>query len=394
MYNRQTFEAIEAHLPKKQATVITGMRRVGKTTAIKYLLGKIGHQNKCYLDLERIEYRHLFNQPSYADIERGLVQLGIDFSKPAVIALDEIQLVKNLPSVVKSLYDTHDVKFIVSGSSSFYLKNHFAESLAGRKKIFEMWPLDFREFLEFKGAFRPQVELEKGKPFLRTFYDRYAGHYEEYIRYGGFPEVVTAETDQDREDYLSDIINSYIELDIKLLSDFEMTDSLYKLMLLLAARSGNRVDFSKIAGIIGLNRHKVKDYLSLLEHTYFIRLVRPLTKGIDKELTIQPKVYFTDTGILNKLGKGLSGGQVFENAVANQLARLGELNYFEKSRSLEIDFVLDGQTAYEVKETPTPQHLNSLRYNSGNIGIRGHQLVGRYPASPGFTDFVWGGNIF
>ncbi|MBK9335762.1 MAG: ATP-binding protein [Lewinellaceae bacterium] len=394
MYQRQTFEALEAHLPKKQATVITGMRRVGKTTAIKYLLGKIEHQNKCYLDLERIEYRHLFNQPSYADIERGLVQLGIDFSRPAVIALDEIQLVKNLPSVVKSLYDTYDVKFIVSGSSSFYIKNHFAESLAGRKKIFEMWPLDFREFLEFKGAYLPQVELEKGKPFLRTYYDLYAGHYEAYIRYGGFPEVVSAENNQDREDYLSDIINSYIELDIKLLSDFEMTDSLYKLMLLLAARSGNKVDFSKIANIIGLNRHKVKDYLSLLEHTYFIRLVRPLAKGIDKELTSQPKVYFTDTGILNKLGKGLSGGQVFENAVANQLARLGELNYFEKSRSLEIDFVLDGQTAYEVKETPTPQHLNSLRHNAGNIGIQSCRLVGRYPAASGFADFVWGGSIF
>ncbi|MBL7798562.1 MAG: ATP-binding protein [Saprospiraceae bacterium] len=394
MYHRLTFEAIEAHLPKKQVTVITGMRRVGKTTAIKYLLNKIEHQNKCYLDLERIEYRHLFNQPSYADIERGLVQLGIDFSKPAVIALDEIQLVKNLPSVVKSLYDTYDVKFIVSGSSSFYLKNHFAESLAGRKKIFEMWPLDFREFLEFKDVYRPQVELEKGKPFLRTFYDLYARHYEDYIRYGGFPEVVSAESDQDREDYLSDIINSYIELDIKLLSDFEMTDSLYKLILLLAARSGNKVDFSKIASIIGINRHKVKDYISLLEHTYFIRLVRPLAKGIDKELTSQPKVYFTDTGILNRLGKGLSSGQVFENAVANQLARLGELNYFEKSRSLEIDFVLNGHTAYEAKETPTPQHLYAMRQNAGNIGIQTCYLLGRYPPASGFADFLWGGNIF
>ncbi len=79
MYERLTYKAIEDHLSKKQVTVITGMRRVGKTTAIRYLLDKIDHQNKLYLDLERIEYRHLFNQESYLDIERGLTQLGIRY---------------------------------------------------------------------------------------------------------------------------------------------------------------------------------------------------------------------------------------------------------------------------------------------------------------------------
>jgi len=393
MFVRQAFLQLEAHLPKKQATVITGMRRVGKTTAVKYLLGKTPHSNKIYLDLERIEYRHLFNQASYADIERGLAQSGIDFSKPAVIALDEIQLVNNLPSVIKSLYDTYGVKFIVSGSSSFYIKNHFSESLAGRKKIFELWPLDFKEFLEFRHLYKPEIEQERGGLFLRTYYDLYHDAYEAFIKYGGFPEVVLAESDDDRADYLSDIINAYIELDIKLLSDFEMTDSLYKLMLLLAVRSGNKLDYSKLSSITGISRNKVKDYILLLEHTYFIRLIRPLSKGIDKELTSQPKVYFTDTGILQQLGTGLSGGQVFENTVANQLALLGQLNYFEKSRSMEIDFVVDGLTAYEVKETPTPQHLHKLQYAAANIGLPQSQLIGRYPASQ-FKDFIWGGNVF
>lgn len=394
MYNRKSFTALEAHLGKPQATVITGMRRVGKTTAIKHLLGKIEHNNKLYLDLERIEYRHLFNQQSYADIERGLTQLGIDFKSPAVIALDEIQLVKNLPSVIKSLYDTYKVKFIVSGSSSFYLKHHFSESLAGRKQVFELWPLDFQEFLQFREAWKPQALLERQAGFLRTFYDLYAAEYEAYIQYGGFPEVVLSSENGDKEAYLSDIINSYIELDIKLLSDFEMTDSLYKLMLLMAGRAGSKLDFTKISSILGINRHKIKDYISLLEYTYFIRQIRPLAKGIDKALTSQPKIYFTDTGILNKLQKGLSSGHVFENAIANQLAQLGSLNYFEKSKSMEIDFILDETTAYEVKETPTPQYLNTLRNNAATVGLSAFHLVGRYPSGPDFNTFMWGGNIF
>ena len=257
-----------------------------------------------------------------------------------------------------------------------------------------MWPLGFKEFLVFKEACKPQLELEKNRPFLRTYYDLYSSLYEEYIQYGGFPEVVLADSNADREDYLSDIINSYIELDIKLLSDFEMTDTLYKLMLLLAGRTGSKLDYSKLANIIGINRHKVKGYISLLEHTYFIRLVKPFSKGIDKELTRQPKIYFSDTGTLNKLQKGLSGGHIFENAVANQFAPLGQLNYFETTKGKEIDFIFDKKVAYEVKETPAVQHLNSLRYNSESVGLKKFHLIGRYPGGAGFHQFIWGGNIF
>jgi predicted AAA+ superfamily ATPase len=370
------------------------MRRVGKTTTVKYLLSKVLHSNKLYIDLERIEYRHLFNQQSYADIERGLVQLGIDFSQPAVIALDEIQLVKALPSIIKNFYDTYGIKFIVSGSSSFYIKNHFSESLAGRKKIFEMWPLTFREFLEFKGAWKPQIELEKEQSFLRTFYNLYYSLYEEYIQYGGFPEVVLAAEVQDKEDYLSDIINAYIELDIKILSDFEVSDSLYKLILLLSGRVGSKLDYSKLATIIGINRHKVKDYISLLEHTYFVHTISPFTRGIDKELTMQPKLYFTDTGVLNKLQKGLSSGHIFENAISNQLARMGSIHYFAKSKSKEIDFILNETIAFEVKETPIPQQFNALKQNAAAIGIDKCHLIGRNPGGSGFVDFIWGGNLF
>ncbi len=186
------------------------MRRVGKSTALKYLLTKISHSNKLYLDFERIENRVLFNQTSYNDIERGLTVLGLDLTKPAVLALDEIQLVPNSTSVIKSLYDQYGIKFLVTGSSSFYLKNHFSESLAGRKQIFEMWPLDFQEYLDFKGVDSSRIQIERFSPFLFTFYEVWKGYYHDFIRFGGFPEVVLAEFPEDKDNYLKDILNAYI----------------------------------------------------------------------------------------------------------------------------------------------------------------------------------------
>lgn len=393
MFQRKTFSLLERHLSKKQVTVITGMRRVGKSTALKYLLGKIEHSNKLYLDFERIENRVLFNEQSYNDIERGLTALGLDLNKPAVLALDEIQLVPNSTSVIKSLYDKYEIKFLVTGSSSFYLKNHFSESLAGRKQIFEMWPLDFQEYLSFKGVDSSRVNNERLSPFLFTFYDLWKGHYQDFIRFGGFPEVVLAETSEDKENYLKDILNAYIELDIRLLSDFSVSDTLYKLILLLANRVGSRLDYSKLSSLIGINRHKIKDYIHLLEYTYIIRTVTPYTGGIDKEISKQPKLYFTDTGLLQACGQ-VSSGAIFENAIANQLAQLGKIQYFEQSTGTEIDFILDRETAYEVKETCSQSDLNVLKERSKLLGITNSKLIGRHMPESGFKDFMWGGNIY
>jgi uncharacterized protein len=394
MHPRAIYPELEAHLSQPQVTVITGMRRVGKTTALKHLLQQVPHENKLYLDLERIEFRHLFHQSSYLEIVRGLGTLGLDITKPAVLALDEIQLVKHLPSIIKSLYDTYKLKCIVSGSSSYYLKNHFTESLAGRKQVFEMWPLDFREFLQFKQAWQPQLDLLRMQPIEQIHYIQFSSLYEEYLRYGGFPEVVLTEQVKYKDAYLRDIVNAYIELDIKLLSDFDASDSLYKLMLLLAGRVGSKLDFSKISSILGVPRQKTKDYISLLEYTYFVKQVRPFARGIDKELTRQPKIYLTDTGIANVLQKGLGSGHLFENAIALQLSRLGELHYFEKSNSLEIDFILDGNQAIEVKETPTPQDEQKLNKIAQKLDMPNATIVGRYPNPSGFKNFIWAGSVF
>lgn len=395
MIERIAYKELLPHLEKRQVTVITGMRRVGKSTALRFLMERVEHDNKIAFDCERIEVRSLFSRPDYESIIDELKLSGLNFSKPCIIALDEIQLIENLPSFIKYVYDTYNVKFIVTGSSSYYMKNHFSESLAGRKRIFEMFPLSFPEFLQFKKKITDEFTKYAQKPFNEAWYNWYKELYEEYIRFGGFPEVVLQKKMSDKKELLKDIINSYIELDVKLLSDFSVSEELYKLIKLLAARVGSKVDYTKLGSVAGLHRHKVNNYLQLMESTYLIYLIKPFTKNIDKEVSQQPKIYFSDTGIINELaGAQLSGGQLFENAVAAQLKRIGEIQYYQKKTGQEIDFIFNGNTAFEVKETAIEQDKKTLIQRADTIGLRKRALISRYLPAGGFRAFVWGGNIF
>ncbi len=393
MFTRKIYPILENHLSQKQVTVITGLRRVGKSTALKHLLNVSSIENKIYLDLERLENQNIFLQNSYKDIERAIEILGFDFSQPGIIAMDEIQMAKNSSSVIKALYDEYGTKFIVTGSSSFYIKNHFSESLAGRKRIFELNPLDFEEFLQFKEIDTKPLQKEKMKPFLPMYYDLYKKWYEEYLAYGGFPEVVLAPKAEYKVDYLKDVLNSHIELDVKLLGDVSSSDILYKLILLLANRVGSKMDFTKIASLLGINRMKVKDYILLLEYTYLIKTIKPFTKGKDKEITKQPKIYFSDNGLLQICGQ-TSSGAIFENAIANQLSNLGEVNFYEKSSGTEIDFILNKKTAIEVKETPSDFDLKTLERRAKPLELETNLLIGKNIAPSGYSNFIWGGNIF
>ncbi|MDX1908752.1 MAG: ATP-binding protein [Bacteroidia bacterium] len=392
MYERKIFSELLRHLAEKEVSVITGMRRVGKTTALRYLLDQTPHHNKLYLDLERIEGRAIFTQSNFSEIQTDLEIKGIDFSQPAVVALDEVQLVPDAVSFIKYYHDHFPVKFIISGSSSYYLRNRITESLAGRKQIFEIYPLDFQEFLTFKGIDSGALQAFRLVPYRQVLYAQFTEYYEEFIQYGGFPDVVLAGTPEKKVRLLKDVLNSYIELDVKLLSDYSAIDDLYRLVSLLASRIGSRLDYTKLASLIGISRHKVKDYMHLLERTYFLHLISPYAANTDRAIAVQPKMYLADTGLVNQLAQ-VSSGALFENAIALQLMRLGPLNYFQLKTGQEIDFILDRRIAAEVKETPTRSDADTLQARAATLGLEETWLIGRYPPHSAFTGFVWGGAV-
>lgn len=389
-YPRKIYPKLKEHLATRQVTVLTGMRRTGKTTLIRQLLSEIKSENKLYLDLERIDNRELFGQKNYDAIIENLEQRGLSRKKKIYLALDEIQLMPEVASVIKYLYDHYNVKFLVTGSSSYYLKNLFTESLAGRKKIFELYPLDFGEFLTFKQVPHRPVDF-LNRNIQTTEYERLRGFYEEFVAFGGFPEVVLQESAMGKKDLAADIINSYINIDIKSLADFKNAGDLYNLIKILASRSGCKVDFSKIASISGLSRQTVTGYLEFFESTYLIARIGVVTKNPEREIVKAKKLYFCDNGLLNVLAD-LSSGAQFENSVYNQLKFHNELNYYSLKTGREIDFILNKEIAMEAKETPTASDLKTLKDLALNAGLKKIVLVGR-KLTPSFRDYIWAGDI-
>lgn len=389
-YPRKIFDHLAAHATKKQVSIITGMRRTGKTTIIRQLLSVILNDNSIYIDLERMDNRQLFMELNYETVIMALKQRGLDFNKKCVIALDEAQLVKGLPSVVKYLYDIYNIKFIISGSSSYYLRDLFSESFSGRKKNFEIFPLDFGEYLTFKSIPWKETEFLK-HPFDINEFNRVKSWYDEYIEFGGFPEVVLNDQISDKKDILDDLVSSYINGDIKWLSDFRKAENIRNLMAMLASRTGTKLDISKVSALTGLSIPTVTKYIELFEQTYLIHRVPVISKNPDREIVKAKKLFFSDNGIVNRLAKVSSGSQ-FENAVFNQLKHKGKINYYSLKNGLEIDFVLNDTISIEAKETATMADFQLLRKLSSNLKINKSYIVSKYP-SANFPDSIWGGCI-
>lgn len=371
---RELYLAIKPVIDSKEAIVITGMRRVGKTTLLHYISENIKSKNKIFMDLENPVNTKYFEGENYEKILDNLKFSGLDTSQKGYIFLDEIQFVKNLPSVVKYISDHHDIKFFMSGSASFYLRNLFSESLSGRKYIFELFPLNFREFLKIKGS-KISLEVFRGN-IHGSIFSEINRYYDEYILYGGFPAVVQKESTQEKKLALEDIFSSYFQLEVTQLGDFRKINVIRDLMLLLMERIGSKLDILKLSKELGVSRETIGNYIAFLEGTYFIKLIRPFSRNRDLEIRSIPKLYICDSGISNQFAK-LNDGALFENAVFSVLRNKGEVNYYQKKSGVEIDFILNKKYAYEVKFTPYEQDIKKLKNLSLELNLDGYEIVSR-----------------
>lgn len=352
---RFVFDKIKPYFDSPEAIIITGMRRTGKTTLLNFIFDQIATKNKIFLDLENPLNRKYFEEENYERIKISFEVLGVDFSQKSIIFLDEIQLVKNLPSVVKYFIDHYRVKFFLTGSASFYLKNLFTESLAGRKYIFELFPLTFSEFLLFKES---SLKIPRDiSEITKVNFEAISPLYEEYVLFGGFPGVVLKTSIEEKKKALEEIFTSFFQLEILQLGDFRKNEMIRDLILLMIQRLGSKIDIQKISKELSISRSTLYEYLAFLEGTFLLKTIKPFSKGKNSEIRKRPKVYLCDTGLANYL-VSLDFGLLFENSVFQNLRQKGELNYYQRKTGVEIDFILNKKVAYEVKLTP---HLSDIR---------------------------------
>jgi len=387
-YRRKIQDQIEAQINSREIIVITGMRRVGKTTLMRMVYDKVESNNKVFLDIDNILDQKIFEEEDYNNIVLNLGAYGINNNVKIYIFLDEIQAKPEIVRAIKYLYDHYEIKFFLTGSSSYYLKNLFPESLAGRKIIFELFPLSFEEYLVFKEIETsfPGELIDKEKLKNKISFEKLTKIYEGYLNYGGFPQVVLAKDDRQKQLYIKDIFTSYFEIDVRGMADFKNISRFRDLLLLLLQRVGSKLDISRLSSELGVSRPTIYSFLSFLESTYFISLISPYSRNVDKEITGTKKVYICDNGMLTQFSK-VSDGARLENAIFQNLRKYGLVNYFHKRSGAEIDFILPERlTAIEVKNRATKQDFFKLQKNAEKLQMKEWFLVSReYVDGKGFV---------
>ncbi|KUO61670.1 hypothetical protein APF79_03450 [bacterium BRH_c32] len=380
MKKRFLFTELKKYLVHKNALIITGMRQVGKTTLIKQIFDET-EGNKIWFDFENPLHTLQFENIDYDAIYTNLTKKFTKPKKRLFVFIDEIQNYPPITKIIKYLIDTYNVKFILTGSSNFYMKNLFPESLSGRKFLFFLPPLSFSEFLYFRNKIHKNIgevkihfsDLTK-KSLLD--YKEYETDYNDYLQFGGFPEVALTKDIKTKSLVLNNIFSSFYEKDLKILSDFKDVKELRDLILLLVPRTGNILDITKISSELSVPRTKLYSFIEFLEAIFFIKLIPKFTSSIDRSVAGGKKIYFADNGLLNIIAR-VNEGQLFENAIANQLSHYGELSFYNKRNTSEIDFILNKKTAFEVKLNAVDKDLTKLKSLCTTLNINEYYLVSK-----------------
>ncbi|MDD9899215.1 MAG: ATP-binding protein [Candidatus Melainabacteria bacterium] len=301
MYSRIEYSKIYQSKDQPEITVLLGPRQVGKTTLIKALQEELGG---LYFDLDILSnYERV---KSYEDFLQTLKLNGYreEQQEKFYIFLDEFQRYADLTMVFKNIYDHHpNVKIFATGSSSFTIKNQIQESLAGRKKIFHLYPLNFEEFLIFKERDDLLEQLRNLRTItqtskMNTEIELYT-LLEEFMIWGGYPGVVLAPSTEEKKEKLQSIFDAFIKKDLVDYLKIEKFLAAKRLIESIAINNGQIANYNNFAQYADINAVTVKNYIELLRETFIIMELRPFFRNKNKEVSKAPKLYFLDNGARN-----------------------------------------------------------------------------------------------
>ena len=348
------------------AVVLTGPRQSGKTTLLKHVFGRASG----YISMEPPDV----HAAALAD-PRGFLEMH-----PAPAIFDEVQYAPELLPYIKERIDesreAHG-QYFLTGSQNLLLTQQVTESLAGRAAMLRLLPLSQRE-----RNGRPHEPLPWEPQERRAIpHSTPPAELWNSFLHGGYPEL-TAEPGRDLSLWYSSYVQTYLERDVRSLRQVGDLTSFQSFLRALASRSGQLLNLADIARDLGVAVNTAKAWLSVLEATFQVIVLRPYHANVGKRLVKTPKVYFTDTGILCYLAglkdpehaaAGPLGGVIFETAVLLEIVKAfvnrGEeprVHFWRTSAGVEVDLVVevDGRLIpMEVKlsATPRPAMANAVR---------------------------------
>ncbi len=326
---RTILNQLVEELDTPESSILLGPRQVGKTFLLKELK-KIAEQRGLKTTYYNLEIPHdlmQFNKPDAAVYD--MILAGGD-----AVFIDEFHYLKNASKILKAVFDSgKNIKIFASGSSSIEIHKHLKESLSGRRFVSIIAPLSFDEFI--------QKPSGPGKP----------QRLEEYLIFGGMPGLINIDTRESKIRMLNEILEAYIQKDVKSLVKEENIRAFNNLLYLLAQYQGAMISENSLSKEIGLTAAAVNRYLSILEKTYICRRVHSYSRNLANELKKSQKIYLFDLGIRAALLKDFSPvdlrqdkGALYESFVLLQLAGIlkpnMEIKFWRNRAGLEIDFVL------------------------------------------------------
>ncbi len=307
---------------------LTGPRQSGKSTLLLHTL----RQKYRYVSFDEHENVEQF----YADPKRFM---GIYDDR---VIFDEVQKVPEIFDYIKTAVDKdrqQPGKFILTGSSQFHLLTKVTESLAGRIGLLTLLPYQYSEM---------PVGLREESVFL-----------------GGYPELVEKKYSL-FEDWFATYISTYVERDVRTLSNIGNMLDFQRLIRLLAANTAQELNMSRFASDLGVDIKTIKHWLSILEASYVIFSLPPYFKNYGKRVVKRPKIYFYDTGLVSffiginskkTFEQSLLKGPVFENYIVSEVLKRelharthAELYYLRTSNAEEIDLIIDRKKTKELIE--------------------------------------------
>lgn len=343
MIERLASESINKVLDKGKACIIMGARQVGKSTLLKQMFGN--RTDVLWLNGDEYDVRQMFESITSTRL-RSII------GNNKIVIIDEAQRIPDIGLKLKLITDQiNDVRLIATGSSSFELASKVNESLSGRKRELQMFPLTFREMTNHTSL----IEELRMLPHRLVF--------------GYYPEV--AANAGDERDILKELIGSYLYKDVLELESIKKSDKIIRLLQALALQIGSQVSYNEIGRMIEFDSKTVEKYIDILEKCYIVFRLPSYARNLRNELKASRKVYFYDLGIRNALISNFNPiemrsqseiGGMWENFVISERMKFNAINgndarmYFWRTQQQnEIDLIEDNVgeiSAYEFKWNP------------------------------------------